>query len=397
MVRKSLRAIGYVWLAILAGQWLPAQLVKAPTVVQRERNPFPNSAWAISNRGQLLISSNSEGTFPHLWTANRFVTNPPLDSTTFDYVNYVRDTDTLVVASAETLRRHRKFMNLLSDELVGFLAEFIPSNLTVDPKSEAFQRGVERGFLKRLQETGMSKPPLPLGKANKDTFDIRLYQTEGKKAVKPFATIEASNQVEWFAVSGDGSRIALYSPSSNIIEVATIREGFNTPNKRFKDVLYPTKMYDMLVSSKGGQLLVAQQARVSLISLENGEMLQSLAIDPEYVDVQFAYGGRYLVARDVKNQKAIVTELKSGRELTFDIDKEDRVAVTPDGQWLVQLCKSDLKFTKLANRSETYTELLHDDCNKNCQMVFASGAGRMIIWSDEPQRLYVVNYPFASK
>ncbi len=89
-----------------------------------------------------------------MWTANRFVTNPPLDCMAYDYVNYVRDTDTLVVASAETLRRHRKFMNQMTNDLADFVGQFLPSDLMVDPKSEAFRRGVELRFLKPLEEAG---------------------------------------------------------------------------------------------------------------------------------------------------------------------------------------------------------------------------------------------------
>ncbi|MEQ1903647.1 MAG: hypothetical protein ABL888_05655 [Pirellulaceae bacterium] len=367
--RKNPGAIILIaWLLATSGSSAFAQ--KSPTVIQRERNPFPGGKWAISNRGDILISSNKDGTLPHLWTANKYVTNKSLDSRTFDYLKFSEQSDIFLIAQSEPLRKFQS-----GD--VGESLEIRGQKLLTDPFKE--------------------KSKSPFNDKKKDTYDITLLQAQGKKGFKPWATLEVPNAMQWLAVSGDGQRVALFNPETSTIEIAQIREGFNTSNKRFKDILYPTQLFDMQLTAKGGQLLVAQESRVSLVDTDSGIMLQAMKIDPAYKEVHFSYGGRYLVAKDTTAKQAIVIELKSGRDLRFDIDPADKVSITPDGQWLAQITKSEIKFTKLSNRSESYSELLHDDCNTNCFMAFASLAGRMIVWSDEPQRLYVVVYPFGTK
>ncbi|MBX3418243.1 MAG: hypothetical protein KF851_11620 [Pirellulaceae bacterium] len=350
---------------------------KTPAVIQRERNPFPNGQWAMSNKGQVLISSNAQGTIPHLWTSNQYVTNPALDKKTYDFLAFSQNTDLFIVAQSAPLKNFRNQLRGVS----GFS----------DSEKNNSLSGTSKDQNRTISDAKKS------GSNSKASYDVLMYQMDGKRAMKAFATLEAANEIQWLTVSGDGQKVALYNPSTQTIEVAAIREGFNTSQKRFKDILYPTPLYDLQLTAKGGQLLVAQNSRVSLFDMQNGEMLQSMKIDPDLKNVHFANGGRLLVAKDASAENAVIIDLRSGRDLVFDIDPADQVTVTPDGQWLVQLTTSELKFVKLANRTEVYTELLHEDCNRNCQMTFASSAGRMMIWADEPQRLYVVTYPFATK
>lgn len=214
----------------------------------------------------------------------------------------------------------------------------------------------------------------------------------------PFATIEARSSVAWLAISDDASRVAFYDPDSKSVEIVNVIEGFNTPNKRLDDILYPTRLFDMTLSATGGHLLVAQEMRLTLIDTVSGKLVQSMSLDENWTQLRFSFGGRYLIAKRIDGEpKAIVMEVKTGKVLEFPIEAGDQVHLTPDGQWLVRLTGANLEFQKLTDRSQVYSELLHDDCNVNSQIIFSANFGRAVIWSDDPPRMYVAEFPFVTK
>ena len=374
-----------IWLLLLtlAGNFmvvvreLPAQ---SPKIVQREKNTYLNSNWALSRKGNLLISSSTTGTIPHVWNNGKFVTSTQqVDRTAHDLMCFSDDGDVFLVSSSPNIsEQNRSLRNETAiDQASPFQAKAPSDKNIANSRSSRARRG-----------------PAPTSQP----CEVKLYRNSSKTSLTPFATIEARTSIAWLAISDDGSRVALFDPESKSIEIVNVIEGFNTPNKRLEDILYPTRVFDMTLSATGGHLLLAQEMRLTLIDTVSGKLIQSMSLDENWKQLRFSYGGRYLIAKRIDGEpKAIVMEVKTGKVLEFPIEAADQVHLTPDGQWLVRLTKTNLEFQKLSDRNQVYSELLHDDCNVNSQIIFSADFGRAVIWSDEPPRMYVAEFPFVTK
>jgi hypothetical protein len=380
-----------VFILLFAGNPGPAtaQYSGPPKIVQRERNDIVGAKWALARRGNLLITSSREGTEAHVWSGGKFNSvNRSIDKPANDFVHFASEADLLLIGSSPGIAQHQRLMKGKA-----------PLPGLTPPADAMFPGDVPEAMKKSVEKALKSRPS-----ANKDPLEIRLFANPDKMTLSRLGSIELQPTTNWLTVSGDATKVVLYDGGANTLEIVRVAEGFNTPSKRWKDVLYPTQLHDMTLSAKGGHLLVAQELRLSLIDTDSGKLIQAMPIPENWRQLRFSYGGRYLVAKQISEDQvsenkatAIVMEVTSGRILEFPIDAADLVHVTPDGQWLVRINSSELEFTKLANRNEKYSELLHDDCNRNCDIVFAADAGRAVIWSDEPARIYVAQFPFNSK
>lgn len=371
---------------LIVGSSVPAtaQYAGPPKIVQRERNDFVDAKWALARRGNLLITSSRVQTEAHIWSGGKFNSvNRSIDQPASDFVHFASGADLLLVGSSPAIAQHQR-------RIQGQTA--LPGQ--APPAESIFPGDVPEAMKKSLEKSLKSR-----ASRNNAPLEIRMFANPDKTTLSRYGTIELKPTTDWLTVSGDGTKVVLYDSAANTLEVVRVAEGFNTPSQRWKDVLYPTQLYDLTLSTKGGHLLVAQEWRLSLIDTDSGKLLQAMPIPENWRQPQFSHGGRYLVAKQVSQDKAtaIVMEVTTGRILEFPCDAADLVRVTPDGQWLVRISSSELEFTKLKNRNEKYSELLHDDCNQNCSIVFAANAGRAVIWSDEPARIYVAQFPFNSK
>lgn len=104
--RSTFRIPQLIWLLLLTTVgnllvFVPALPAQTPKIVQREKNTYPNSTWALSRKGNLLISSSTSGTIPHTWNNGKFVTSSQMiGQVAYDLMCFSDESDVFLVSTS---------------------------------------------------------------------------------------------------------------------------------------------------------------------------------------------------------------------------------------------------------------------------------------------------------
>lgn len=367
------------------------------SIVQQERNIWAEAAWAIAPDGRSLVSSNQKGTWLHLWKGGRFETEPmALSPVRADLLDFGEEVDNLVFARKIPPPELAK-NGSASVAVPSIPVPWGPRGPRNDMEAMMGLVLLHHELMKFHAEQNVQRWSQTIDQQVKSgQFDINIFSRGGRRQFAQIAAIVPPRLLQAMVLSPDSSTAAVFDGYTSELQIINLRTGFNQASRTIRDQLYPCPLLDLRLSKTGKHLLVLQQGRLSLFDTETAEPMEVMETGEHWYGARLGFGGRYLVARDEsgRSPKAIVQQISTGKKIEIDVEAGSQVHLTPDGKWLVNIDREGVQFIPLTTPTIRHRLVLHPDSGKTCQVEFAARSGRMFVWSEEPNRLYVIDYPY---
>lgn len=190
------------------------------------------------------------------------------------------------------------------------------------------------------------------------------------------------------AIDQDGRLVALYLTNGNELSVFDI-DSEETVLEVSED-LYPSRVSDVCFSSDGGQLIVAQGSRASLIDIESGEVSDTMELPFKGSRTQAVFGGngRFILG----GRKAVSVATGETIELPAH---EKCYAISGDGNWFVYLRSNfdeTIQFDRIGD-SERYRIDPGDNSGHWNAFGFAAKRNRMVAFEVFSESIFVIDFP----